>query len=459
MGSKKTAFYLFLLGLGAALFLIATPPGSRLQYGALGLSLPLMAGAILFRPYRAMILLVLFSGIWSPQISLGFANLYAHQWVILLATLGLVISGVFVSRITHGDNRSRHGFPVIAAPPLIAFLASFSLAPDKVGAFKVFLYVGVLFCSYYIAANSLVSWRRVEQLLKAICIGSFLVALTASAKLLMGETPSTPVLSNTNALGGYIYIGLGIWIAMLNFGRHVTRSILFETIGVGLLLVTLIASLSRSAWLGFAGTVLMSLLIGRRFRVAFVISFFMAIAIVMSSQIEQSAALKIGEEGKSGVDYRIRKIEIAWDMFKESPLVGNGPGSFSYMAETSDDPMLQRHSSLECTYPYILCEFGLIGFLAFLIVVYRCYLFWVSLPRERQHPKRIIGNIIACVLFGVLLVQVGENTLFFPKTNWLIGILLGILISLRHLPDSIEEEELAESAAATLAPQHWNIYE
>jgi O-antigen ligase len=131
-------------------------------------------------------------------------------------------------------------------------------------------------------------------------------------------------------------------------------------------------------------------------------------------------------------------MELAWSMFRESPLVGGGPGAFEYTARHHPERWLHTHATLESMYPYVLANYGAIGVLAFLATLGICVGVWRGLPRRRGHPARTVGLAVVAAGIGLLAAQVGENTIFHPKINWTIGMLLGLLRVLRH--PSLREE-------------------
>jgi O-antigen ligase len=165
---------------------------------------------------------------------------------------------------------------------------------------------------------------------------------------------------------------------------------------------------------------------------------FSLISIVIITQVYSFMFNKLGEGGSSGINYRLKKIEMAWDMFVDSPIVGNGPGSFLVKAKKRPEREIREHATLESTYPYIAAEFGLLGIICTLITFYIVWKMYTKIPDVKNDIRKKLAKVVMCMCFGVLVAQVGENTIFFPKINWLIGSYIGLLPVLRRLPEKTD---------------------
>jgi O-antigen ligase len=212
------------------------------------------------------------------------------------------------------------------------------------------------------------------------------------------------------------------------------QSHLLEVAGVATMMTAVLHSASRSALLGLMCGLAAAFILARKVRLSILLSLGTLLALAIFFVDLTAVEDKLGTGGASGIEYRLQKIEMAMEMFYASPVFGKGPGSFTTAAKNSGVRAIMEHTTLESTYPYILAEFGLFGLLCWSASLLLCYRRWRMLPRDKNDIRKVIGNAIIGGIICLLAVQIGENTLFFPKTNWIIGCMLGLLASLRFLP-------------------------
>jgi len=189
--------------------------------------------------------------------------------------------------------------------------------------------------------------------------------------------------------------------------------------------ISLVLTFSRSAWVGvFAGLLCLSVF---RPKAPLVLFLFVIIsAIFLVSPINKRIFKDIDDPG---AQYRIVKAKIAYNEFKKHPILGSGLGSFHYGAQFSEIWAYRAHSTLENNYLLMLAEGGIIEFLAFL------YLIIAFGRRAIVFLKRVSDPFLYSVLLGSLMSLIAtlaagmfEDTLFFPKNNWLIGMFMGIVM-------------------------------
>jgi putative inorganic carbon (HCO3(-)) transporter len=130
--------------------------------------------------------------------------------------------------------------------------------------------------------------------------------------------------------------------------------------------VAIVATMTRTVWLTFAGSVLAVALISQRRR-WLVLAGFIAIAgiiaggIFLGSSRELSATLADRMEEQGPVNFRKAVYAGGWEMFWERPLVGWGfhrmPGELPRYVTGYDEKVLYPHN----TYLELLVEHGLLG--------------------------------------------------------------------------------------------------
>lgn len=103
----------------------------------------------------------------------------------------------------------------------------------------------------------------------------------------------------------------------------------------------------------------------------------MLISLVPQDYIQRQAT--IGDIGDRGADTSIRRREayllVAWDAFKERPLVGNGTGTFEKIWAKSEETRKfgVEERPAHNTYAEVLVGSGVIGFLLFLIILWKTF--------------------------------------------------------------------------------------
>lgn len=94
---------------------------------------------------------------------------------------------------------------------------------------------------------------------------------------------------------------------------------------------------------------------------------------------------------------RLHYWQVSWQLFKQSPVIGNGSGSFRQQLVTSDDPLARlghRHTHNE--YLTQLAQYGLIGFSLVMALIY------ITIKNARQIENRWLSSSIctAVIIFA-----------------------------------------------------------
>jgi O-antigen ligase len=194
--------------------------------------------------------------------------------------------------------------------------------------------------------------------------------------------------------------------------------------------VNLVLTFSRSAWVGVFISIVSLFILRPK------VSLILLICGVISAAFFLSPIKKRAFEDISdpGAQYRIIKAKIAYAKFKKNPILGEGLGSFHYEAQFSNIWAYRAHSTLENNYLRMLAEGGLITFLAFLylvIVLGKKAIFSLKRVRDPFLYSVLLGSIISII--STLSAGMFEDTLFFPKNNWLIGMFMGIIVVVERI--------------------------
>jgi len=209
--------------------------------------------------------------------------------------------------------------------------------------------------------------------------------------------------------------------------------------------ISLGLTFSRSAWVGVFVSILALCILRPKASVFLLVSAVIS-AVFLLSPIQKRVFKDIDDPG---AQYRIIKAKIAYAKFKKHPILGNGLGSFHYEAQFSEIWAYRAHSTLENNYLRMLAEGGIIEFFAFLYLIVTMGKKAIVLLRRVRDPflqSVLLGSLMSII--ATLAAGMFEDTLFFPKNNWLIGMFMGIIIVVERIyEESLTMGDTAEAAA------------
>lgn len=135
---------------------------------------------------------------------------------------------------------------------------------------------------------------------------------------------------------------------------------------LGMLPVAILATLTRSVWLSFAGSLVMLLIVCRenkRVRLAcwcLIVGGAMAsTAVLCKGGLCTVLGNRLGE--RSTVDYRVTMYQAGWEMFLEKPILGWGPEATQFQLTKRISTYQQDAFFMHNTYLGIVVEHGVIG--------------------------------------------------------------------------------------------------
>ncbi len=376
---------------------------------------------IFTKPIIGIYAVAIISTAFSPPINIGFANLYFHQWVILVALLASISSGLILENF-HTKLKCELNVPMMVF--VLSLLLSLSHAPHMVIGIKSFLYVGVLIASYYLVLLSVNSLKHIKVFISLLLIATSIVCLISLQYHSSGRLGSL-VLRNPNSFGNFLALVIPFSVSLFVFGRFERGKKLLIACSLILMFISLVFTFSRSAWFGVIVSIFFLCVLKPRARL-FLLIFGIISGIFLFSPVKKRVFKDISDPG---AQYRIIKAKIAFDKFKENPLLGSGLGSFHYEAQFSDVWAYRAHSTLENNYLVLLAEGGLIEFIAFLYLIIALAKKFLSLLKRIQDPFLsvvLLGS--GASIISTLAAGMFEDTLFFPKNNWLIGMFMGIVM-------------------------------
>jgi O-antigen ligase len=403
--------------------------------------------AIFTKPIIGIYAVAIISTTFSPTINIGFANLYAHQWVILIALLASISSGLILENF---HNKIKSGLNIPALVFMGSLVLSMSHAPNMTIGIKSFLYIGVLIASYYLVLLCVTSEKHIKIFIGLLVIAAMVVCIVSLGYRGSGRLGSM-VLRNPNSFGNFLALMIPFYTSLFFYGRFDSRKRLFLSFSLILMFISLVLTFSRSAWVGvFVGILFLFVLKPKVPLVLLVCGIISAVFIL--SPIKKRVFKDIDDPG---AEYRIIKAKIAYSKFKEHPILGNGLGSFHYEAQFSDIWAYHAHSTLENNYLLMLAEGGIIEFLAFLYLIGAFGKKAIALLKKVKDPflySALLGSLMSII--STLAAGMFEDTLFFPKNNWLIGMFMGIVIVVGRIYEEslVTENELEVNTGGEIQP-------
>ncbi len=405
----------------------------------------------------------------SPSISRLLSSLYITFILLyLMSPLGATFNGVVVPdfhqlifgliiislglwafiRWRKGWQWHRTAFDIVFVFCISAFVISVLANMDTVrrsmiGLWYMLTYVGVWYALHDMLSNGGVTRKQlIDALLNAgILIMLFSVVQVANAGELVQPVS---LIGNTNALGA-ILVGMTPFAVMrvLNANHPITRTI--WSIYSFAIIVNLLLTLSRGAWLGMFGSLsILAVLLLIHHEMLSIPK--LKMWWIQCSQIQRrliasslgmmilglgiAAALLINSFSIAGrtVELRTRLWNAALEQFSEKPITGQGFYTFGHDYPLSATiPYQQSHAHAHSVPLNILAEMGLIGFAVFigtaLYVVRIVWLRWKSINEQ----DRLIWIPAIAAMSGYGIHHLFDLPSMMPVVA-LVGLLVLILV-------------------------------
>jgi O-antigen ligase len=224
----------------------------------------------------------------------------------------------------------------------------------------------------------------------------------------------------------FIVFGFSLNDMKMSQNKITIKNIFFALV-LFIVLYCLIFSYSRGGWLGFIfGSVILSLFLIRNNQYKYIsllifvlILLFIAILCSIPQLRERTFAIF-----KGGDTSRIETWSIAIAMFKESPLLGKGLGTFlKHLPSYSNIYNQYAHNS----YLQLLVESGVVGLTPFLFIIWHWLTKSISFIKLNKENFIFLG--IFCGLCAFIMHAFFDNQLFSVKLATLFWLLLGMSVS------------------------------
>ena len=271
---------------------------------------------------------------------------------------------------------------------------------------------------YFMAVNHLREKEQIRRFLIAMLVVCFCVCVYAISQIPYVERVSAPFegeIGEPNTLGGYLVLMLSLVVSLLVTPKAIGKKPLLLVL-LGLMLVSLAATLSRGSWLALPPVLLVLIALSRN-RLLIVIPLVIALALspyllpksvtervgYTFNQPENEEQLKIGTVK---VDSSTSARLISWKViltqdYVHHPIIGWG---------------VTGHSFVDAQIPRILIETGFLGLTAFFVLIgllFRHGLLALRVSRDPLFEAIAIGYIAGIV--GLLVHSIGANTFILVR--------------------------------------------
>jgi len=301
------------------------------------------------------------------------------------------------------------------------------------------------FIVYFMVVNHMSEKDQIERFLTIMLCVSFIICIIAIVQIPGGERVSAPFEGREgepNTLGGYLLLMFSITLGLL-VTPHSTR---YKNILIGLgvlMVVSILATLSRSTWLAMGPMFLALIFFSKRKMIIIVplAIFLIASPFVLPESVKERALHTVTqpphrgqiEIGKVRLDTSTSERLNSWryvlgEDFIKHPFLGFGVTGYRF---------------LDAQYPRILIETGIFGFVAFWFLIYSIYKNAFTIYREVSDPffsGITLGYIAGFV--GLLVHAIGTNTFIIVRIMEPFWFLTAIVIMMPVIKsESVTETE------------------
>jgi O-antigen ligase len=345
--------------------------------------------------------------------------LRAEAILLVAVALGAVIAGAPLPRVHWRDPAVLLPLIVFAIFALVTMTSTnheVSLGALASAAATLVIYFAT------IAAARRRAWLLVAVPLVAALANTLLVVVEETRLWMpFGQRTDIPhhlqctaLIGSPNEIGGYLGAATLACLALaLAGGMRV-----FARVAAALLVIGLIASQSLTALVAFgaAGIAAIALVSWRKALVATTVAVVIAALVVASFAPLRTRATNVvrwvrGGEYNELMTERLTAFAAAWSMFRARPVLGVGPGTFSWRYYGEKIAAEQRHPSLRRAYNrgvnygeahndhlQVLAEGGLVGYAAFASLMVALAAFSFAVPRDAIEPRRRFVRALALPL-------------------------------------------------------------
>lgn len=301
---------------------------------------------------------------------------------------------------------------------------------------------------YLLVTRLMNSPERAMQVIKVVFYSTLISVAVGSIPFLTGSNPFSkhvdPNLIRSTGGSGLdpnsyaALLFLPLWLSMA-FALETSgkRKKLFFFVCFGLLLSGIVMTYSRSAFLCLIIMILLALFFWRKHispthLIVFLVICVFMLPLVPVDYIERIASLEqMFSNNPSDISLvrRSNYIAVGWNIFKEYPIFGAGPGNFAVLhAKAAFQPNMALIGTKRLPHNLFLqvaSETGICGLLFFIVTLFCVYVSLVRLTRPNT-PLSSVASATLISFAGLLFMGLFLHMLL-AKTFWLILIFARII--------------------------------
>ena len=389
---------------------------------------------------------LLFSMLLSPEVILGAKGGIAEQREVSVRIDDFVILIIAFTWFAKTSIYKELGLisktplnrPIAAYMGACALTTALGIAFGHVGPLSGFFYLLKYleyFFVYYITVNSVRTRGQARRLIIVALITAAIVSLVGIGQIPSGQRVSAPFEGDSpepNTLGGYLVLMMAITAGLASEARQAG----VRLAGAGLVVLMLVPfayTLSRTSYLALIPATLMLVAFSskRALLIPVVVLTLLAVPYfapkVVVQRVHYTFKTQVGQPtvriGPTGFDpstsERLLSFKEAIQAWTTRPIFGFGITGFHFM---------------DAQYPRTLVETGIVGFLAFVWMIYSLFQLGAARYRSATDPYArglTLGYLAGFV--GLLVHAIGSNTFIIIRVMEPFWFFTGLVVLLPEL--------------------------
>jgi len=383
----------------------------------------------------------------------------------------VVIVGFFLGRLWRGQFEIKRQFRPALAKASLAFAAAALISavlsePDlrlasmirvdlRAVAYLGFFFFMLAWCG---------SQERIERIVRVLLTSALVAAVFGIVQVAVGgytllwyylyplgsetfpwDSRATSFLDYPNDLASYLNLILPLALACYAVGGPEWRNLGAWTFVVGS--AALVCTQSRGGMLGFGCMLVAGIfLLVEKLRTRILsLGTTASLGIVLYLAVIAPGKAHLGVTDLYTAATRLFLWGVAWQLFTGSPIHGVGWGNFQVLYGAYLDPSLLAESQLGVhnTYLALLAETGLLGFLAFMILVVLGFRAAYDHFRTSQNS---FGRSLGFGVMGAMVAMVVQGFVEFQIAFTQFGVLFWMLLGLLVASASLQRKSVVSAA-------------
>jgi O-antigen ligase len=311
----------------------------------------------------------------------------------------------------------------------------------KTGFFFVLKYFEY-FIVYFMVINHLENKEQVKRYMFCILITCFIISLYGMLQIPTGGRLTAPfegARGEPNSLGGYLIFVGAVTAGMSSRTKDLKAKVVLGGLVMAILLPYLYTE-SRSSYVAFVPTyITLALMCKRRvlliglLAIGLLLSPFLLPSNVIDrvlytfTQPEQRGQIVIGDTRiDTSASARLKSWKEGLEDVPKHPIIGHGVTGYAFM---------------DAQYPRVLVETGILGFVAFVYLLYS--IFRISLRMARETQDKYLQGIVVGFLagyVGLLFHAIGANTFIIVRIMEPFWFVLAMVV----MVPSLQSEQIGQ---------------